>query len=59
MLDAYVIEEIKRRERERQRHERARPVLEIPQRKDDDDETDRRSEREEKPNPGGVVEIDL
>jgi hypothetical protein len=30
MLDAYVIEEIKRRERERTHEERPRPVVELP-----------------------------
>jgi hypothetical protein len=39
MLDAYIIEEIKRRERERAQRERTRPVVDIPlDRRDDDDE---------------------
>jgi hypothetical protein len=59
MLDAYVIEEIKRREAERQKQERARPVLEIPKRSPDDDDDDRKSEPDEGPRPGGVVQIEL
>lgn len=60
MLDAYVIEEIKRREAERQKQDRARPVLEIPVRSpDDDDDEDRKSERDDGPRPGGVVQIEL
>jgi hypothetical protein len=59
MLDAYVIEEIKRREAERQKHERARPALEIPARGPDDDDADRQSERGDRPNPGRVVQIEL
>jgi hypothetical protein len=59
MLDAFIIEEIKRRERLRQ--ERDRPVLEIPvpvpddrpkRRSDTDGQDDERPER-------GVVIIDL
>lgn len=59
MLDAYVIEEIKRREAERQKHERSRPVLEIPVRSPDEDDEDRKSDRDERPRPGGVVQIEL
>lgn len=59
VLDAYVIEEIKRREAERQKHERSRPVLEIPVRSpDDEDDEDRKSERDDGPRPG-VVQIEL
>lgn len=58
MLDAYVIEEIKRRERERQRHERSRPVLEVPD-SDQDDREDRHGERDDAPSPGTVVQIEL
>lgn len=54
MLDAYIIEEIKRRERERQQRERARPVLELPR-----PDQDRRSEREDTPENGTVVQVDL
>lgn len=59
MLDAYVIEEIKRREAERQKQDRARPALEIPVRSPDDDDEDRKSEREDGPRPGGVVQVEL
>jgi len=59
MLDAYVIEEIKRREAERQKQDRARPVLEIPARRPDDDEDDRKSERDDGARPGSVVQIEL
>lgn len=57
MLDTYIIEELKRRERERQQRERKRPTLEIPQQRDD--EADRKSEREETPAGGSVVQIQL
>ena len=57
MLDAFIIEEIKRRERERS--ERQRPVLEIERREeDDDDDTSRRSEQPLPPNRG-VVHIEV
>jgi hypothetical protein len=59
MLDAYVIEEIKRREAERQKQERSRPVLEIPVRPPDDDEEDRKNDQDERPRPSGVVQIEL
>jgi hypothetical protein len=59
MLDAYVIEEIKRREAERQKQERSRPVLEIPVRPPDDDEEDRKNDQGERPRPSGVVHIEL
>lgn len=58
MLDTYIIEELKRRERERLQRERKRPTLEIPQQRDED-EADRRSEREEAPLGGTVVQIQL
>ncbi|GMU58865.1 MAG: hypothetical protein AMXMBFR34_06280 [Myxococcaceae bacterium] len=58
MLDAYVIEEIKRREAERQKQDRARPVLEIPV-SPEDDEDDRKSEHDDGSRPGGVVQIEL
>ena len=60
MLDTYIIEELKRRERERAQKERQRPSIEIPvaPRRDDEEEEDRRSEREETPN-SGVVHIQL
>lgn len=59
MLDAYVIEEIKRREAERQRDERSRPYLEVPVLPPDeeDDGGDRESEGG---GPGSrVVQIEL
>ena len=59
MLDSYIIEELKRRERERVQRERQRPTLEIPVvQRDEDPEEDRRSEREEIPGKA-VVQIDL
>jgi hypothetical protein len=59
MLDAFIIEEIKRREADREKAERARPKLEIPRRErpveDQKDESD-----EPRPPPDrGVVVIDL
>jgi hypothetical protein len=54
MLDAYVIEEIKRRERERERDDR--PVVELPV-----PQPPRRPDRAPEPEPGsdrGVVIID-
>ncbi|WP_041448283.1 hypothetical protein [Anaeromyxobacter sp. Fw109-5] len=64
MLDAYVIEEIKRREREQSRDDR--PVLELPipqpvrrpggdERSERDDDHDDRDDRKDR----GVVIIDL
>lgn len=61
MLDGYIIEELRRREAERQRQERQRPQVEIPLR-DDEDSTDRRSEKEEpatNSEGGSVVTIDF
>ncbi len=58
MLDAFIIEEIKRREAERERMERQRPKLEIPRRDRDDDDDADREEGAEKPQRGVVV-IDL
>jgi hypothetical protein len=57
MLDAYIIEEIKRRERDRQQRDRARPVVELPQRPDRQD--DRRYEEDEAPSVDTVVQINL
>jgi hypothetical protein len=54
MLDAYIIEEIERRERERQRRERARPVLEVPR-----PEGDRESDREKDPSGSTVIQVEL
>ena len=54
MLDAYIIEEIKRRERERVQRERARPVLELPR-----PGQDRSSEPEVVPDNGTVIQVDL
>lgn len=58
MLDTYIIEELKRREQERLRKERQRPTVEIPAQRDEREDDDRRSEREEAPG-SGVVQIDL
>lgn len=56
MLDSYIIEELKRRERERAQRDRQRPTLEIPIIRDEkDDDEDRRSDRED--SPGKVVHI--
>ena len=60
MLDAFIIEELKRRERERKQQERARPGLEIPQPAHDDEaEEDRRSEEKQDRPQRGVIVIDL
>ncbi|MER2566058.1 MAG: hypothetical protein ABTQ32_35380 [Myxococcaceae bacterium] len=62
MLDGYIIEELRRREAERQRQERQRPQVEIPLHRDDEDSTDRRSEKEEpatNSEGGSVVTIDF
>lgn len=57
MLDAFIIEEIKRRERNREDHER--PVVELPLPVPPDRPRRRtESDEEEKP-PRGVVVIDL
>ena len=59
MLDAFIIEEIKRREAEREQKERQRPKLEIPRRDNYDDDDDvERDDAAEKPQRGVVV-IDL
>jgi hypothetical protein len=59
MLDSYIIDELKRRERERAQRERQRPTLEIPVvQRDEEPEQDRRSDREEIPGKA-VVQIDL
>lgn len=58
MLDAFIIEEIKRREAEREQKERQRPKLEIPRRDRDDDPDVERDDAAEKPQRGVVV-IDL
>lgn len=58
MLDAFIIEEIKRRESEREKLERQRPNLEIPRRRDRDDDDESTSNEAEKPQRGVVV-IDL
>jgi hypothetical protein len=56
MLDSYIIEELKRRERERAQRDRQRPTLEIPVIRDEkDDDEDRHSDRED--SPGKVVHI--
>lgn len=56
MLDAFIIEEIQRRERHRE--ERDRPVVELPLPTPDDAPRRRTDEEDEKP-PRGVVIIDL
>lgn len=59
MLDSYIIDELKRRERERAQRERQRPTLEIPVvQRDENEEEDRRSDREDVPGKA-VVQIDL
>lgn len=57
MLDTYIIEELKRRERERLQRERQRPTLEIPVQRDEQ-EPDRRSEHEEIPG-NAVTQLDF
>ena len=62
MLDAFIIEEIKRRERLRQESERSRPVVQIPVPNPDadDDDRPRKSDTEDDEKPQrGVVIIDL
>lgn len=58
MLDAFIIEELRRRERLRKESER--PVLEVP-RPDEDElsERQRRKKSDEEAPKRGVVEIDL
>lgn len=58
MLDSYIIEELKRRERDRAQRERQRPTLEIPVSRDEKEDEDRRSDREDAPGKT-VVQIDL
>lgn len=58
MLDSYIIEELKRRERDRAQRERQRPTLEIPVSRDEKEEEDRRSDRDDAPGKT-VVQIDL
>ncbi len=59
MLDAFIIQELKRREQERLRKERQRPVLEIPIHDDRDqpETNERQSERETPTNT--VIQIDI
>lgn len=59
MLDAFIIEEIKRRERLRQERDE-RPVVELPLPSDDDYPRRRRSDTADEDQPQrGVVVIDL
>ncbi|MFZ5444696.1 MAG: hypothetical protein ACOZQL_32180 [Myxococcota bacterium] len=58
MLDTYIIEELKRRERERAQRERPRPTVEIPVPRDEKDDDDRRSDREDR-SGNTVVHIEL
>ncbi len=57
MLDAFIIEEIKRRERIRHEHDE-RPVVELPLPRPEDHPHRRTDEEDEKP-PRGVVIIDM
>lgn len=56
MLDAFIIEEIKRREAEREKSDQQRPKLEIPRHETDEDGPPDRDE--DKPQRGVIV-IDL
>lgn len=59
MLDTYIIEELKRRERDRLQRERQRPVISIPIERDDSEERDERPvDREDTPG-SAVVHIEL
>jgi hypothetical protein len=57
MLDAFIIEEIKRRERVREEHER--PLAELPLPEPEDRPKRRSDPRNEEPPQRGVVVIDL
>ena len=61
MLDVYIIEELKRRERERLQNERKRPSVEIPVVRQDDaeEEDERHSEPDEVPSGSRVITFDL
>lgn len=62
MLDGYIIEELRRREAERQRQERQRPTVEIPVHRDDDQGRNGRAEQDEpagNSEGGSVVTIDF
>jgi hypothetical protein len=57
MLDAFIIEELKRRERLRQEKERPAAELPVP---GGDDAPERKSDTQDEPEPSrGVVVIDL
>ncbi len=56
MLDAFIIEELKRRERMRQDRDREQPQLPVP---DQEDRPVRRTERETEKPQRGVVVIDF
>src|ERR687888_327344 len=58
MLDAFIIEEIKRRERARQERDRDRPAIELPLPPPEKPPRRRSDEEDDKP-PRGVVIIDL
>jgi hypothetical protein len=58
MLDSYIIEELKRREKERVQRERQRPTLDLPLHRDEKDEDDRNSLPEDITG-NRVVQIDL
>ena len=59
MLDTYIIEELKRRERERLQRERQRPTLDVPlEQQDEKVEDGRRSEPDER-SGSSVIHIDL
>jgi hypothetical protein len=56
MLDAFIIEELKRREQERRREDR--PVLRIPLDEECPTETDENIDPEEEDEDGSVIIID-
>lgn len=57
MLDTWIIDELKRREKDRTQRERSRPSLEIPIVRDEEEE--RAAEQEVPPAGGTVVQIDF
>ena len=57
MLDAFIIEEIRRRERVRQEHER--PLVELPLPADDDRSSRQNTHDEEEKPSRGVIVIDM
>jgi len=59
MLDAFIIEEIRRRERLRQERERQRPVADLPPGPEDERRRRKSDQENDKPGRRGVVVIDL